>query len=127
MEEKNKQLNDKNDALEKEHKDGVVNGENGVNDSPTDEAETIAELRQKIQELETVIEILRTENEAAKAASEKVEKETSGTTGNEEDQYLKEIVEELQAKIEVMQKEHESEVKKLKQELADVSHIKSNN
>lgn len=120
LEEKNKQLNDKNYALEKEQKDGVVNGENGVEEvSSGDGAEVIAELKKRIKELEGVVEMLKVEKEAAESAGEKVKEESTEGAKDEKDK-LKETVKELQAKIEVMQKEHEREVEKLKQELVNV-------
>ena len=114
-----RQLNDKNDALEREYKDGTLNGESGVQ-SPGDGAEVIVELKKRIDELESLSDELRVENEYLKSARKKVNEEVVVDAEDEEKVKLTEAIEEMQTKIEEMQKEHEDQAEKWKQELLGV-------
>ena len=115
LEDRNKKLSDQNDALVKEQQDATVNGEeNGI---VTGEESEVLGLRKKIKDLEDIITILKAEKENAKSAGDKVQEET---TDDEEKKKMQDTVEKLHRKIGEMQKEHEAEVAKLKQELIDV-------
>lgn len=114
-----KQLNDKNDALEREYKDGTLNGESGAQ-SLGDGGEVIAGLKRRIGELESQRDELRVENEDLKSIRKTVNEEIVDGAEDEEKGKSTETIEKMQTKIEEMEKEHANQVEKLKQELFDV-------